>query len=323
MLPRSGASSGAGSAWSRASATNAYTLAFGGLLLLGGRIGDVLGRRRAFLGGVLLFALASLLGGLAPSGGWLLAMRALQGTGAAVTSPAVLALIATTFQGDKERNRTFGVFAGVSGAGAAIGLLAGGLLTQWLSWRWVLLVNVPVGVALMLLAPLFIAGTPGTPGRFDVSGAVTSALGVAGLVYGFIRAPQHGWRDTIAIISFAAAAALLHAFVAIERRTARPITPLRLFASRNRSGIYVMALALTGSLTGLFFFLTVFLQDALAFSPIRTGLAFLPVSLSIIVVAAMMTKLMPKIGQRIPLITGPVLITGALAWLSTLAPGTS
>ncbi|GAA2730147.1 MFS transporter [Streptomyces nogalater] len=301
---------------------NAYTLTYGGLLLLGGRIGDILGRRSAFIGGVVVFGAASLLGGLAPNGGLLLAARALQGSGAAVVSPAVLALIATNFAEGKERNRAFGVFAGVSGAGAAIGLLAGGVLTQYLSWRWVFFVNVPMAVALVLLVPLFLAESPRQRGRFDLPGAVTSAAGMAGLVYGFIRVSQHGWSDSWAIGSFVAGLVLLAAFVLIERSTTNPITPLRMFTHRNRAAIYVVALALTGALSGLFFFLTVFMQNALHYSPVRAGLAFLPISLTIMVTVGVTSKLMASLGQKIPLVAGVALNGAALAWLMTLETGT-
>nr|WP_234347378.1 MFS transporter [Streptomyces specialis] len=301
---------------------NAYTLAFGGLLLLGGRIGDLVGRRRALIGGLALFGAASLFGGLAPSGGWLLAARVAQGAGAAVIAPAVLALIATTFATEEARTRAFGVFAGVSGAGAAIGLLAGGLLTEWLSWRWVLFVNVPVAALLALAAPRSVAESPRGTGRFDLAGASTSTLGIGALVLGFITASQDGWRRPGTLGAFAAAVLLLLAFVAVERRTAQPITPLRLFADRDRGGIYVVALALTGSLMGLFFFLTLFLQNTLAYSPLETGLAFLPVSLSILMVAGLVTGLLPRIGLKPPLVAGAALLTGALLWFSRIDAGT-
>lgn len=298
---------------------NAYTLAFGGLLLLGGRVGDLLGRQPAFIGGVLLFTLGSLLGGLAQNSGWLLGMRVVQGAGAAIVVPTVLSLIATGFPTERERNRAFAVFAGVSGAGGAIGLVAGGLLTEWASWRWVLLVNVPIGVALCLAAPLFIGKSPRSEGRFDFGGAITSTGGVALLVYGFIHASESGWREATTIGSFVGAVVLLAAFVLIESRTSQPIIPLRLFASRNRSGIYALGVAMMGSLIGMFFFLTLFFQNVLAYSPLKTGMAFLPLSVSIIIVSGVMMQLIPKIGQRLPLVAGTVLITAALLWLSAIS----
>src|SRR5688500_5942360 len=184
---------------------NAYTLTFGGLLLLGGRAGDILGRRRVFIAGVLLFVLASLLGGLAQNSGQLLAARALQGVGGAIASPTSLALISTTFREGPERNRAFGVFAAVSAGGGAIGLLAGGMLTEWLDWRWVLFVNVPIGLLIAVLTPMYINESERHTGRFDIAGAVTSTAGMASLVYGFIRAAEEGWRDGLTIGSFVAA----------------------------------------------------------------------------------------------------------------------
>ncbi|WP_399882224.1 MFS transporter [Streptomyces sp. BBFR51] len=298
---------------------NAYALAFGGLLLLGGRVGDLLGRRPAFIGGVSLFTLGSLLGGLAQNSGWLLGMRVIQGAGAAIIAPTVLSLIATGFPTEKERNRAFAVFAGVSGAGGAIGLVAGGLLTEWVSWRWVLLVNVPIGVALAVVAPLFIGKSARSEGRFDIGGAITSTGGVGLLVYGFIHASDSGWRDATTIGSFIVAVILLAAFLFIESRTPQPIIPLRLFASRNRSGIYVLGVAMMGSLIGMFFFLTLYFQNVLAYSPLKTGLAFLPLSVSIIVVSGVMMQLIPKIGQRLPLVLGTLLITGSLVWLTAIS----
>ncbi len=248
---------------------NAYTLTFGGLLLLGGRAGDLLGRRRVFIAGILVFVLASFLGGLAQSSAWLLAARSLQGIGGAIASPTALALITTNFPEGPERNRAFGVFAAVSGSGAAIGLLAGGILTSWLSWRWVLFVNVPIGIVIALLAPLYINESERQSGRFDLAGALTSTAGMASLVYGFIRAAQEGWSDRGTVGSFIAAAVLLAVFLAIETRTAHPITPLHMFRDRNRAGSYAIMLALAAALFGMFFFLTLFVQEVLGYSPLR------------------------------------------------------
>ncbi|MZG14812.1 MFS transporter, partial [Streptomyces sp. SID5914] len=240
---------------------SAYTLTFGGLLLLGGRAGDILGRRRVFMTGILLFTLASLLGGFAQEPWQLLAARVLQGMGGAIASPTSLALIATTFPEGPERNRAFGVFAAVSAGGGAIGLLAGGMLTEWLDWRWVLFVNVPIGVLIAVLAPLYISESERHSGRFDIAGAVTSTAGMALLVYGFIRAADEGWRDDLTIGSFAAAAVLLLAFVRIERRAREPITPLKMFADRNRSGTYVIMLSLAAAMFGMFFYIVLFVQN--------------------------------------------------------------
>jgi EmrB/QacA subfamily drug resistance transporter len=297
---------------------NAYTLTFGGLLLLGGRAGDILGRRRVFITGILLFSLASLLGGLATSSGWLLAARALQGVGGAIASPTALALVTTNFAEGPARNRAFGVFAAVSGSGAAVGLLLGGTLTSWLSWRWVLFVNVPIGILIALAAPLYIAESKRQPGRFDVAGALTSTAGMTSLVYGFIRAAQQGWSDAVTIAAFVAAVVLLAVFLAIEARTRQPITPLHMFRNRNRAGSYAIMLGLAASLIGMFFFLTLFVQEVLGYSPLRAGLAFLPVSAVIIVTSQLVARLLPRVGPKRFMVAGSLLASGGLAWLSRI-----
>lgn len=298
---------------------NAYTLTFGGLLLLGGRAGDILGRRRMFLVGIGLFSAASLLGGLAVNTAWLLAARALQGIGGAIASPTALSLITTNFPEGRERNRAFGVFAAVSGSGAAIGLLAGGMLTSWLSWRWVLFVNVPIALALLLLAPRFIAESERQPGRFDLGGAVTSTVGMTSLVYGFIRAAQDGWRDRWTITAFVLAAVLLAAFVAVERRHRQPVMPLRLFANRNRAASYLVMLSLAASMFSIFFFLTLFVQDLLGYSPLRAGVAFLPVSAAIIVFAQIASRALARLGPRPLMVTGGILAAAGLTLLSRIS----
>jgi EmrB/QacA subfamily drug resistance transporter len=297
---------------------NAYTLTFGGLLLLGGRIGDIAGRRRVFQVGILLFALASLLGGFSQNSGELLAFRALQGVGGAMASPTALALITTNFAEGEERNRAFGVFAAVSGSGAAIGLLAGGALTQWASWRWVFFVNVPIGLALAFVAPMFINESERRPGKFDVAGALTSTVGMTGLVYGFINAAQHGWGKPATIGSFVGALVLLVAFVVIERRTSEPITPLHLFGDRNRASTYVIMLFLAAALFSMFFFLTQFVQEVLGYSPIKAGVAFLPVSAGIIISATICSRFLVKTGPKPFLMAGAIMATGGLAWLSRI-----
>jgi EmrB/QacA subfamily drug resistance transporter len=293
---------------------NAYTLTFGGLLLLGGRAGDILGRRRVFIAGILVFTLASLLGGLATSAGWLLAARALQGVGGAIAAPTALALITTNFQEGEQRNRAFGVFGAVAVAGGALGLLAGGMLTSWLSWRWVLFVNVPIGVLLASLAPLYITESERQPGRFDLGGALTSTAGMTALVYGFIRAAQEGWSDTGTIASFVAAVVLLAAFFSIETRTRQPITPLHMFGDRNRAGAYAIMLALAAAMFGMFFFLTLFVQGVLGYSPLRAGFAFLPITAAIIVTSQFAARSLPRIGPKRLMTTGAVLAVIGLAW---------
>src|SRR6266542_3832586 len=215
---------------------NAYTLTFGGLLLLGGRAGDILGRRRVFMAGIALFTAASLAGGLANSAGWLLAARAVQGAGGAIASPAVLALITAVAMG-----------------GASLGLVLGGIITEWASWRWVLFVNVPIGAVVLLTAPRFLSESPRQPGHFDIAGALTSIAGMAALVYAFIRAASSGWRDPLTLSAFGAAAVLLGLFLLTETRARQPITPLRLFADRGRSGSYLARLLLVAVMFGMFF----------------------------------------------------------------------
>ncbi len=295
---------------------NAYTLTFGGLLLLGGRTGDILGRRRMFITGVLLFALASLLGGLAQNSGQLLAARALQGVGGAIASPTALSLVSTTFREGPERNRAFGVFAAVSAGGGAIGLLAGGVIVEWLNWRWVLFVNVPIGVLLALATPRWIKESERHPGHFDIAGALTSTVGMVFLVYGFIRAAQEGWRDAFTLASFGAAVVVLTVFVLIERGSRQPITPLHMFADRNRAGTYGIMLCLAAAIFGMFFFLTLFVQDVLDFSPLQAGLAFLPVSAVIAVGAGCASRFLPRFGPKPFMVVGAILAAGGLAWLT-------
>jgi EmrB/QacA subfamily drug resistance transporter len=302
---------------------NAYTLVFGGLLLLGGRAGDLFGRRRMFIVGVLLFALASLAGGFAWNKGWLLAMRALQGVGGAIASPTALSLIATTFDEGKARNRAFGVYAAVSGAGAAIGLILGGLLTDYLSWRWVLFVNAPIGVALAIAAPLVIAESPRASGRFALADALTSTLGMAALVYGFIHAATDGWGNSVTIGSFVVAAVLLSSFVVMQARSSQPLMPLRIFHDRSRVGAYTVMLIIGAAVFAMFFFLTQYVQVVLGFSPIKAGLAFLPVSATIVVVAQVVSRLVHQLQPKLIIASGTVFGGLGLYSLSQLTPTSS
>ncbi|MFF5847496.1 MFS transporter [Streptomyces massasporeus] len=302
---------------------SSYTLTFGGLLLLGGRAGDILGRRRVFMTGILLFTLASLLGGLAQEPWQLLAARVLQGVGGAIASPTSLALITTTFPEGPERNRAFGVFAAVSAGGGAIGLLAGGMLTEWLDWRWVLFVNVPIGVLIAVLTPLYISESERHSARFDIAGAVTSTAGMASLVYGFIRAADEGWKDRLTIGSFAAAVLLLLAFGIIESRAKEPITPLRMFADRNRSGTYVIMLSLAAAMFGMFFYIVLFVQNVLGYSPIQAGLAFLPVTVVIALGAGLSQRFLPVLGPKPFMLVGSALAMTGLAWQALITSDSS
>ncbi|MFJ4694172.1 MFS transporter [Streptomyces sp. NPDC088766] len=302
---------------------SAYTLTFGGLLLLGARAGDILGRRRVFMAGILLFTFASLLGGLAQEPWQLLAARALQGVGGAIASPTSLALITTTFPEGPERNRAFGVFAAVSAGGGAIGLLAGGMLTEWLDWRWVLFVNVPIGVLIAVLTPVYIGESERHPGRFDIAGALTSTVGMASLVYGFIRAAENGWRDRLTLAAFGVALVLLIAFVFTEMRAKEPITPLRMFADRNRSGTYVIMLSLAAAMFGMFFYIVLFVQNVLGYSPIRAGLAFLPVTVAIAFGAGLSQRFLPVLGPKPFMLTGSSLVVVGLVWQTFISPDSS
>jgi EmrB/QacA subfamily drug resistance transporter len=301
---------------------NGYTLTFGGLLLLGGRAGDILGRRRMFLAGIVVFTLASLAGGLATSAGELLVARAVQGVGGALASPAVLALVVSGFAEGRERIRALAVYSAVVTAGGSLGLVLGGLITQWASWRWVLFVNVPIGIAVTVLTPRFVTETPRQSGRFDLPGAVTSTAGVAALVYAFIRAASDGWGDHVAIAAFAAAVVLLAAFVANETRAPQPITPLRLFADPARSGSFAARLLVVAGMFGMFFFLTQFLQDVLGFGPLRAGVAFLPMTLLLFAVSRLAPRLMSRVGGWRLMLAGMIPVMAGMAWLSRVSPAT-
>jgi EmrB/QacA subfamily drug resistance transporter len=302
---------------------NGYTLTFGGLLLLGGRAGDILGRRRTFLAGIALFTVASLTGGLATSAGMLLAARAVQGVGGALASPAVLALVVSGFPEGRERTRALAVYAGVVTGGASLGLVLGGMITEWLSWRWVLFINVPIGLLVIALTPMFVAETPRVSGRFDLTGAITSTAGVAAVVYGFIRAASDGWGNPVALASFGAAAVLLAGFLLNETRAPQPITPLRLFADGSRSGSFAARLLLVAGMFGMFFFLTQFLQDVLGFSPLRAGVAFLPMTITLFAVSRLAPRLIPRFGPKPLMIVGMIPVIAGMAWLSRVSPATS
>jgi EmrB/QacA subfamily drug resistance transporter len=311
--------SGSGLEW----VVNAYALTFGGLLLLGGRAGDILGRRRVFIAGIILFSLASLAGGFATSEAWLLTARAIQGVGAAIVAPTALSLVTTTFPEGPPRNRAMGVYAAMSIGGAAVGLMAGGLLTTYASWRWVLFVNVPIGIAVALMAPRALGESERRPGRFDLPGAITSTLGLAALVYGLTSATtsQNGvshWGDTKVLVSLAAAVVLLVSFVVIEARSPHALMPLRIFRNRNRSGAYLVMLCVGTAMFGLFFFLTIFVQTVWHYSALKTGVAYLPMVLTIMVMAGVSSHLVPRIGARPLLLAGGAITTGGMFWLSRI-----
>ncbi len=298
---------------------NAYTLAFGGLLLLGARMGDLLGRRRTFLAGMALFTVASLLGGLATASWGLLAARTLQGVGAALAAPAVLAFLTSTFAEGRERTRALGLYTAVSVGGAAIGLLAGGLLVQFASWRWVMFVNVPIGVLVLFGAAVAIAETPRQRGHFDLPGAIASTLGTTSVVYGFVHAATEGWANATTIGALSLGVAMLGAFVLNEHRAAAPITPLRLFADSTRLGGYLARLLMIAGMTGMFFFLTQFMQDVLSYDPLQTGLGFLPVTVALFVSSQASARvLVARFGERRVMLTGVTLSMLSMLWLTQL-----
>jgi EmrB/QacA subfamily drug resistance transporter len=302
---------------------NAYALTFGGLLLLGGRSGDLLGRRRVFIAGILLFSLASLLGGFATSQAWLLAARAVQGVGAAFAAPTALSLIAVTFPEGKARNRAMAVYASMSIAGGAIGLIASGLLVEYLDWRWVFFVNVPIGLAVALLAPRVLGESERQRGRFDLPGAITGSLGIAALVYGLVNAATTSngvshWGDPKVVASLVAAVVLLVSFGFIEVRSRHALMPIRVLKSRDRSGAYLISLCIGTALFGMFFFLTLFVQEVWGYSPIKSGVAYLPMIALMILGSGVASQLVPRIGARPLIITGAALSAGGMFWMSRL-----
>ena len=302
---------------------NAYALTFGGLLLLGGRAGDILGRRRTFMAGLAIFTIASLAGGLATSSAALLAARAVQGVGGAIASPAVLATIVASFPEGRERVRALSVFTAVTMGGASLGLVLGGMMTQWASWRWVFFINVPVGVAVVALAPRLLARTERQRGHFDVTGAITSTAGMSALVYGFIAVASDGWSSLTSLTAFAAAVLLLTAFVLIETRKTQPITPLWLFRHRSRTASYAARLLLVAGMFGSFFFLTQFVQEVLGFGPLTAGLSFLPMTAALFGTSRLAPRLVARFGPRPLMIAGLLPVVASMAWLGQLTSGTS
>ena len=301
---------------------NAYTLAFGGLLLLGARAGDILGRRRVFVAGLTVFTLASLAGGFAGTAGELLTARVIQGIGAAFAAPSALAILMTLFPGTRERTRALGWFSAVSVGGAAIGLIAGGMLTQWASWRWVMFVNVPIGAALVLAILAVVPRYARRTGHVDLAGALTSTAGVTAVVYALVRAASGTWDDPLVLLGLAAGALLLAAFVRIEMRATSPITPLRLFASRNRSASHLVRLLMVAGMFGMFFFMTQFVQEILGYSPLQAGIAFLPLTAFLFVLSQVTARVLAgRVAGRTLMIVGLLIAASGLLWSATLDAG--
>lgn len=308
-----------------------YALAFGSLLLLGGRLGDLYGRRRVFMLGLIVFGTASLLGGLATNEPLLLAARGLQGLGAALASPAALALIATTFPAGPARNRAFGVYAAMSGVGAAVGLLLGGWLTGMDSflgmevdgWRLTLLINTPIGVATALLAPRFLPESQTHPGELDLPGAVTGTLGVLGLVYGISRAGTDGWGDTLTAASLVAGVALIGVFLTLERRVEHPLLPVRVFTNRTRAASFVAMFFAPAAMFAMFFYLSQYIQTVMGYSPIKAGVAFLPFVFGLMAAAGISSNLINRMDPRFLAGVGTLLSAGALFGFARLPYDTS
>ncbi|WP_433540472.1 MFS transporter [Streptosporangium sandarakinum] len=294
--------------------TNAFLLTYAGLMLLGGRAGDILGHRRVFLAGMVLFTAASLLGGLAPSPEVLIAARAAQGLGAALAAPSTLALLTTNFRGEQQV-KALGVYSSVTASAMTLGLILGGVITTALSWRWVLFINVPIGLFSVLIAPRYLAESPRRSGRFDAAGALTSMSGLVAVAFALIRAAEHGWRDPAALAALVGGIVLLVAFVLIESRTSQPIMPLRLFADRTRAGAFAVLLLVPMVTMSMQFFVVQFLQQVLRHSPLQAGLAFLPMAIGMLLTAQNASRAIARFGGKAVALTGVALLTAGVAWL--------
>jgi EmrB/QacA subfamily drug resistance transporter len=309
--------SGSGIAW----VVNGYALTFGALLLLGGRSGDLLGRRNVFMASLAAFAAASMVAGLSASPALLIAARVAQGASAAFAQATALSLIVSTFPAGRARNRAVGVFAAMEGLGAAAGLLLGGVLVDAVSWRWVFLVNVPVAVLVAALAPRFIPSPPRRAVSLDLPGAVTASAGLGLIVFGLSQAADHGWTSLWTAGPLAAGAVALAAFMLLERRSAQPLTPLWVFADRNRGGAYMIQALVGAALFGMFFLTTLFLQHVLGYSPLKAGAAFVPATVVMMGAAGAMSRLVNRIGVRPLVATGTAIAAAGMWWLSRLHPG--
>jgi EmrB/QacA subfamily drug resistance transporter len=309
---------------SRQWALTAYTLTFGGLLLLGGRVADYVGRKRTFLVGLTGFAAASALGGFAQSAIWLFGARAVQGVFAALLAPAVLSLITTTFTEPRERAKAFAVYGAISGTGGALGLLLGGALTEFLSWRWTMLVNTPIAIAVAIAATALVKESRVEGNRhFDVPAAIVGTAGLALLVFGFTEASLHGWSAPLTLSVIGAAVVLLVGFVAWERRATNPMLPLRIVLDRNRGGSYLAFLLVMLAMLGMFLFLTFYFQDVLHYSALKAGLAFLPFPVGVITSSTLASRTLPRFGPRVLASGGLASATLGMLWLTQLTATSS
>jgi EmrB/QacA subfamily drug resistance transporter len=302
---------------------NAYVLTFGGFLLLGGRMADLLGRRRVFIAGLLLVAAASLAAGFSANEGQLIAARAAQGLGAAIISPSALSIITTTFSDGAERNKALGAWGAVAGLGGAAGVLFGGILTDGLGWEWVLWINVPVALVVAALTRPLVAESrsESETRRFDAAGAVSVTAGLSVLVYALVDATEAGWGSTQTLGLLALSAALLAAFVSIELRSQAPLVPFRVFRLRTLTGANVVGLLVGASLFSMFFFITLYMQQVLGYSAIKAGLSYLPLALMIIVASGIASQLVTRIGFKPVLTAGMAFIAVALVWFSQVSVG--
>jgi EmrB/QacA subfamily drug resistance transporter len=302
---------------------NGYVLTFGGFLLLGGRMADLLGRRRIFMAGLIVVAVASLFAGFAPSEGALIAARAGQGLGAAIIAPSALSIVATIFRDGSERNKALGAWGAVAGSGGAAGVLLGGVLTDGLGWEWVMWVNVPVSLIVLALAPALIpeSRSESQTRYFDVAGAVTVTAGLSLLVYAIVDAESAGWGSAQTIGLLTAAIVLLGIFTVIELRSHAPLVPFGIFRKRTLTGANVVGLMVGGSLFAMFFFITLYMQQVLGYSPIKAGLSYLPLSVAIILSAGVASQLVTKVGFKPVLAVGLVLIAAGLVWFSRVSVG--
>ena len=302
----------------------AYTLAFGSLLLLGGRIGDYMGRKKIFLVGLVGFAAASALGGIASTQGLLFASRALQGVFGALLAPAALAIISVTFTVPAERAKAFGVIGAISGGGAAIGLILGGTLTEFFSWRWCLGVNTPIAIVAALLAIKYVRESKAEGNNtYDIPGVFTATAGLFSLTYGFNEAATKGWSSSSTISFLVAAVVLLVIFVVIEMKVANPLMPLRVVTERNRGGSYLGSLVVGAGLFSMFLFLGLYLQVILGYTPLKSGFAFLPFTAGIIVFAGIASQLLPKVGPRPLMVPGLIAAGAGMLMISRITPETS
>jgi EmrB/QacA subfamily drug resistance transporter len=303
-------------------AQNAYTLTFGGLLLLGARAGDLAGRRRMFTVGIAIFTVASLAVGVAQTPGWMIGARAVQGLGAAILAPSTLALLSTSFPEGPQRTRAMAAYGALAGIGTSIGLILGGVLTEALSWRVGFLLNVPVGIAAILTAPRYLPETARHAGRLAVADALTSTLGVSALVYGIVNSAEAGWSDPTTIAAVAGGLALVAFFVASQQRAARPLMPLRLFANRQRAGAYAARFLFNGVLVSFFFFMTQYLQGVSGYSPLAAGLAFLPVTAAAFAAAAVIPRLTRRVSNDLLAVLGCAAMLAGTAWMSRVSVST-